>query len=203
MAINIDSFSNVKGGNSVFKAFTHPTVYPKLKKLKKTLESFKRLAIYDPLNLLTSLNEFLSFEKIGGEQIFVQQIERLKNETIARKNAPIDAMNQEHFDAIFIVSFDTAKIEAQIEHLIDGLDVITLDDIKMDKELVSNPKNYLDPLNFATNYAFFREEGGLHTRVVTGNYWTAYGAKDPYLWLRLFDEKGKVLKKLQTTILEA
>ncbi len=54
-------------------------------------------------------------------------------------------------------------------------------------------RRYLDKLNFATNFAFFREQGGLSTRLVTANYWSGYGAKSVRLWLRLFDADGAVL----------
>ena len=37
---------------------------------------------------------------------------------------------------------------------------------------------YLDKLNFATNFAFFREADGLSTRLVSANYWAGYGATE-------------------------
>ena len=59
--------------------------------------------------------------------------------------------------------------------------------------MLTNGRKYLDPLNFATNYAFFRDADGLSTRVVTANYWAGYGATAVRFWLRLFDEAGAVL----------
>ena len=62
--------------------------------------------------------------------------------------------------------------------------------------MLTNPRVYLDPLNFATNLVFFRDdenEGGHHTRLVTANYWSGYGAKKTTLWLRLYDAAGKAL----------
>ena len=50
----------------------------------------------------------------------------------------------------------------------------------------TDPDRYLSTLNFATNHVFFRDEGGHHTRLVTANYWTRYGAKEVTLWCRLF-----------------
>jgi hypothetical protein len=52
---------------------------------------------------------------------------------------------------------------------------------------------YLDKLNFATNFAFFRDADGLHTRLVSANYWANYGAPQVRLWLRLFDADGAIL----------
>ena len=42
--------------------------------------------------------------------------------------------------------------------------------------MLTNPRRYLDPLNFATNFCFFRDPDGLSTRLVTANYWAGYGA---------------------------
>ncbi|MBC7799518.1 MAG: hypothetical protein H7Z10_02750, partial [Gemmatimonadaceae bacterium] len=71
--------------------------------------------------------------------------------------------------------------------------VVTLDEARLPAAMLSNPARYLDRVNFATNYAFFRDQGGLHTRLVTANYWAGYGAGPVRLWLRLFDGAGAIL----------
>ena len=48
--------------------------------------------------------------------------------------------------------------------------------MRIPADRLTNRRAYLDPLNFATNFAFFRDTGGLHTRLVTANYWAGYGA---------------------------
>ena len=40
---------------------------------------------------------------------------------------------------------------------------------RLPQRMLTNPQRYLDPLNFATNFAFFRDAGGRHTRIVTAN----------------------------------
>ena len=60
-------------------------------------------------------------------------------------------------------------------------------------EMLSDTRRYLNTLNFATNFAFFRDAGGHHTRLVSANYWTRYGARDVRVWCRLFDGAGKAL----------
>src|SRR5213075_669242 len=57
----------------------------------------------------------------------------------------------------------------------------------------TNRRAYLDPLNFATNFALFRDTGALHSRVVTVNYWAGYGAAEIACWLTLFDAGGRVI----------
>src|SRR3546814_15648506 len=59
--------------------------------------------------------------------------------------------------------------------------------------MLTNRRNYLDSLNFATNLVLFREGGGHHTRLATANYWSAYGAKAPSAWCCLMDEDGRAI----------
>ena len=49
------------------------------------------------------------------------------------------------------------------------------------------------PLNFATNFALFRDTGALHTRLVTANYWSGYGAGQVSFWMTLFADDGRIL----------
>jgi hypothetical protein len=65
--------------------------------------------------------------------------------------------------------------------------------VRLPEGLLTNRSRYLDKLNFATNFAFFRDGDGLHTRLVSANYWAGYGANSVRLWLRLFDADGAVL----------
>ena len=79
-------------------------------------------------------------------------------------------------------------------HLLpDGAEVVTLDEAKLPDALLTNRARYLDKLNFATNFAFFRDADGLSTRLVSANYWSGYGGGAIRLWLRLFDAAGGVL----------
>ena len=72
-----------------------------------------------------------------------------------------------------------------------GIAIESLDEMKLPPEMLGRGRRYLDPLNFATNFAFFRDSGGLHTRLVGANYWSGYGASEVALWLSLFDEHGR------------
>ena len=71
--------------------------------------------------------------------------------------------------------------------------MVTLDALRLPEAMLTVAGRYLDRLNFATNFAFFRDEGGLSTRLVTANYWSGYGATAVRLWLRLFAADGSVL----------
>ena len=59
--------------------------------------------------------------------------------------------------------------------------------------MLPNRRRYLDPMNFATNFAFFRDDGGHHPRLVTANYWAGYGGLGAGLCSRLLGGVGWVL----------
>ena len=48
MALKIETFSNVKGGDSFFKAIGHPSAQTAIKALVKRLAAAGPVAIYDP-----------------------------------------------------------------------------------------------------------------------------------------------------------
>ena len=43
--------------------------------------------------------------------------------------------------------------------------------------LLTNTARYLDAVNFATNFVFFRDDDHFATRLTTANYWAGYGAR--------------------------
>ncbi len=95
---------------------------------------------------------------------------------------------------MLIAAFDADRIASRIAHLLpNGAEVVTLDAIRLPDALLTNRARYLDKLNFATNFVFFREAGGLSTRLVSANYWSRYGGGAVRLWLRLFDADGTAL----------
>ena len=95
---------------------------------------------------------------------------------------------------MLIAAFDAGRIAARIAHLLpDGAEVVTLDAVRLPDALLTNRARYLDKLNFATNFVFFRDADGLSTRLVSANYWSGYGGGAIRLWLRLFDAAGDVL----------
>jgi hypothetical protein len=95
---------------------------------------------------------------------------------------------------VLIAAFDAGRIASRIAHLLPkSAELVSLDEVKLPDALLTNRARYLDKLNFATNFAFFRDANGLSTRLVSANYWSGYGGGAIRLWLRLFDATGRVL----------
>jgi hypothetical protein len=72
--LKIETFNNVKGGNSFYKAVTHPAVAPAAEKLLRRLNGAGRVAIYDPLGFVAGFAEFYDLSRLALAGIFVQDV---------------------------------------------------------------------------------------------------------------------------------
>lgn len=194
MALRIETFSNVTGGNSSFKALGHPLAAPKAADLLASLRKAGPIAVYDPLGLAEPFAELHSLRGVAIAAVYVQDVEKIGRTVLGVSAEPVTALTAAKVSTVFVVAFDAGKLVDHVRHLLPkGAKVVTLDGLKIPETLLTDTRNYLAPLNFATNFAFFRDGGGHHTRIVTANYWSGYGARDPQMWLCLFDAEGKVL----------
>jgi hypothetical protein len=196
MALKIETFSSLKGGNSFFKAITHPAAADPAASLVARLSAGRRVAVYDPLGFLDGFAACHDLGAVPIIGIYVQAVAEIGKSHLGRPAEPITALAGSGADLVFVVGFDADKLVQHIAHLMPaGAEIVTLDAIRLDPTLLTNPRTYLDPLNFATNFAFFRDADGHHTRLVTANYWRGYGAKQTSLALTLFGTDGAVLAR--------
>ena len=202
MALKIETFSNAKGGNSFFKALGHPLTVAKAADLYARLCAAGSVAIYDPLGMAESLDAFYSLQAIKVSAVYVQRIEDLDKTILGHAVQAVTALPQSAADILLITAFDAERLILQIRHLIPvGVTLLSLDALRLPDEMLTNPRYYLDSLNFATNFGFFRDSDGLHTRIVSCDYWSGLGAKVlPRVWCMLFDQSGAVLAQWQDNI---
>jgi hypothetical protein len=194
MPLNIETFSNARGGNAFFKAITHPVAADLAQLLLRKLQQGGDLAILDPLNLALPFNEVHSLRSLPIVDYFVQDVEALGTVLAGQAAKPLSQVSSSGARQLLIAAFDAADFVKQIRHLLPGdIDIVSFDDICLPRRMLSDHERYLSVLNFATNFAFFRDRCGQHTRLTTTNYWASYGARNAALWLRLYDESGKVL----------
>lgn len=194
MSIKIETFNNAKGGNSFFKALGHPLVVDKARALMQQLTQ-ESLAVYDPLGMVQGFAEFHDLSRLNILGIYVQREEDIGKTLLAQVTLPITELIRSEAHTLFVAAFDAQRLIAQIRHLIPShMRVLSLDEMRMPDEMLTNRKRYLDPLNFATNYSFLRDANGKHTRLITTDYWTGWGAaKPPTVWFCLFSQSGQVL----------
>jgi hypothetical protein len=198
MTLRIETFSNVKGGDAFFKAVGHPLALPAARKLIARLSQIGPVAIYDPLGLVDAFAALHDLSSLTVAGLFVQNVDAIGKPGLGRPAQPITDLPAANAKVVLVLAFDAGRFVDHIRHLLPaGAEVVTLDAMRLTDDMLGNKRNYLDPLNFATNFAFFRDEGGRHTRVATANYWAGYGAKSVKLWLCLFGSDGAVLAEWQ------
>ncbi len=152
------------------------------------------VAIYDPQGQLSDLDALYDLSGINIAGVFVQNLADIGKKFRGHETQPVSSLPRCAAKTVFICAFDSAPLLGHIRHLIPAkADVAVLDDARLPDDMLTNARQYLNTLNFATNFVFFRDAGGHHTRLVTANYWSGYGAKNTAAWYCLFDANGKEL----------
>ncbi len=191
--LEIETFDQRRGGNVVYKALAHPLAAEAVARLYARLAAAAPVALFDPDGIAPALLAlYPEPPKLAG--IFVQDVREIGAERAGFRCRPLSELGGSGARTVLIAAFDTARIEARLAAAgPSGAAIASLDTVRLPEAMLGNRRRYLDPLNFATNYAFFRDQDGLSTRLVTANYWAGYGARDVRLWLRLFGRGGEEL----------
>ena len=198
MSIAIETFSNVTGGVSFFKAVGHPMAAARARELIADVAAAGPVAIYDPHGMADAFAALHDCSALPIADTFVQDIVKIGKPVLGHSAAPITDLAATGAKALFIMAFDSERLEHHIRHLLPaGMRVFSLDAMRLDDVMLTNRRRYLDPLNFATNFAFFRDGAGRHTRLVTANYWAGYGAQNTAIWFSLMGEDGHELAHWQ------
>jgi len=190
--LDIQTFDQRQGGNVIYKALAHPLAAEAIFRLYARLGAGP-VALYDPDGIASALLAlYPSAPPLAGVYVHdVQHVGAMRAGFAAR---PIVELPASGARRVLIAAFDAGRLAARIAHLVPhGAEIVTLDAARLPDAMLTNASRYLDKLNFATNFAFFRDQDGLATRIVTANYWANYGAKSVRLWLRLFDADGAEL----------
>ncbi|MBI1775718.1 MAG: hypothetical protein HYR63_10250 [Proteobacteria bacterium] len=204
MALAIETFSNQTGGSSLFKALGHPLARAPLEELARRLARSGPVAVYDPQGFAKSFAALYDLSKLELAGAYVQSVEQLGQSVLGHQVQPVTDLSGAKAASVLIAAFDAERALAQIRHLVpSGARVESFDAGRLPDPLLGNRRHYLDPLNFATNLAFFRDGDGHRTRLVTANYWSGYGARGARLWLMLLDDAGKPLAEWTETLADA
>ncbi len=194
----IQTFDARAGGNVLYKALAHPLAADGIARLGARLAG--SYALYDPDNIVDAL--FALYPDTPRPcALLVHDVAAVGSERAGLTARPLTDLPRIEARAVLIAAFDAARIAARIRPLLpaDAV-VLSLDEARLPDELLTNKTRYLDKLNFATNFAFFRDGGGMSTRLVSANYWAGYGARSIRLWLRLYAADGVALATWQQDI---
>lgn len=185
--LRIKTFTE-SGVSCFFKAMGHIEMQPKLKELINIIQSTEDIAFYDPEG---RLEEFLDLTELSCKTIcYVQKLEfsEKENTRLISDFKPCKML--------VILAFDAKRYHDHIKHILNhDCHVITLDSIRILEHMLTIKDNYLHPQNWATNFVWFKEQDGVHTRLITANYWVKYGAKKVFASFYLLDTTGKEIKR--------
>ncbi len=194
MALRIETFDNVRGGNTLYKALTHPHAAEPGRAIVKSLARLGPTAIVDPHGAAEGFAEIFGLRGVDVAGVFVQEVTRVGSEVLGCRARPLNDLAGCRAASVLIAAFDAERLMRQLQPLLPAAaQPISLDAMRLPNARLSNPRRYLDPLNFATNFAFFRDTGALHTRLVSANYWAGHGSAAVSWWLTLFDGGGEAI----------
>ncbi|HVZ09434.1 hypothetical protein [Rhodopila sp.] len=187
--LQIQTFDARAGGNVIYKALAHPLAAEAIRRLYAAMPG--PVAIYDPDGLADALMAMYPTEV---SEVFVHDVTLVGTPRAGRPASPLTGLPSSSARTILIAAFDAGRIAARIAHMVPRhARIVTLDEARLPETMLSNRGRYLDKVNFATNFAFFRDADGMSSRLVSANYWANYGATTVRLWLRLFAGDGSEL----------
>ena len=191
--LDIQTYDARQGGNLLYKALAHPLAAEAVVALGERLRQAGRLAVYDPdgaAAMLFALHDGLP----AVTELYVHDVTAVGRPAFGVQARALTEIGGSAAGVLLVAAFDAGRLVARIAHMVPPhLTVVTLDEVRLPDAMLTQPRNYLNRLNFATNFAFFRDTAAFSTRLVTANYWQAYGAQEVRLWLRLYDHAGQVL----------
>ncbi len=197
--LDIETFDNVHGGNTVYKALAHPVAVLHLEHLAERLRQVGPVAVYDPDGIFAPLRALAP--EFPVDQVYVHDVVAVGNDRAGFKARAVVDLVESSARTVLIAAFDADRHTARLRDFVpEGTEVVTLDAVRLPDSMLTNRRRYLDPINFATNFVFFRDDDRMGTRLVTANYWSGYGAVQIRIWCRLFDQGGTVIAEFEQQI---
>jgi hypothetical protein len=191
--LDIETFDNLRGGNVAYKALAHPVAAERLVRLA---EQAGPVAIFDPDGIAGPLLALCPDFDVEG--VYVQDtlaVGQVRGGHVARA---LTELPQAGVRSVLVAGFDAGRVAARLSALLPpGAVLLTLDEAKLPEAMLTNKARYLDAVNFATNFVFFRDDGHFGTRLTTANYWAGYGARDVRFFCRLYDDAGRVAAEFE------
>ncbi|EHH68346.1 hypothetical protein [Gluconobacter morbifer] len=187
-----------QGGNVLYKALAHPVAAEALVRMEAGFAG-QTIAVYDPDDTARTLAAL--YPGLKPASVYVHDTEQVgQPDGFGGIKRALVELPQTEADLVLALSFEDAKMRTRLSGLLTGQSLHTLAPARLPDDMIVSGRPYLDKLNFATNFAFFRETEQFSTRIVTANYWSSYGSENLRYWLRLYDESGMVLAQWEEPI---
>ena len=120
MTLAIETFSNVTGGVSFFKAVGHPLVAAKARALIAGLADAGPVAVYDPFGLADAFSELHDCSALTIAGSFVQDITTIGQTVFGVPAAPVTDIGASGARSVFIVAFDSERLDHHIRTPVTG-----------------------------------------------------------------------------------
>ena len=187
--LDIETFDNLRGGNVAYKALAHPLAAERLAAL--AAEAGK-VAIFDPDGIAGPLLALCPAFDVEG--VYVQDTLALGQMRGGHSAQALTALSHANVKSVLVAAFDGQRTAQRLASFAPkGANILTLDGARLPDAMLTNKARYLEAVNFATNFVFFRDDDHFATRLTTANYWSGYGAKSVRFFHRLYDGTGTVL----------
>ncbi|WP_418610125.1 hypothetical protein [Gluconobacter cerinus] len=190
-----------QGGNVLYKALAHPLAAEALTRMEKAFAG-QTIVIYDPEDTVRTLVAL--YPGLKPSVVLVHDTEQVgQPDGFGGAKQALLKLPDTEADIILALSFDDAKMRGRLGKLLNGRTLHTLAPARLPDDMIVRGRPYLDKLNFATNFAFFRDNDQFSTRIVTANYWSNYGSQDLRYWLRLYDQSGQVIAQWEQPVTQS
>ncbi|GFE96632.1 hypothetical protein [Gluconobacter sp. Gdi] len=190
-----------QGGNVLYKALAHPLAAEALTRMEKAFAG-QTIVIYDPEDTVRTLVAL--YPGLKPSVVLVHDTEQVgQPDGFGGAKQALLELPDTDADIILALSFDNAKMRGRLGKLLNGRTLHTLAPARLPDDMIVRGRPYLDKLNFATNFAFFRDDDQFSTRIVTANYWSNYGSQDLRYWLRLYDQSGQVIAQWEQPVTQS
>ena len=185
------TFNNQSGRNVFYRSLIHPMTAPRTAVLIEAMAAHPSIAVYDPSGYFADFAAMHDLSAWRIEGLYVQRIEEVGQTRAGLKTRPVTDLPSSTATALFVAEFDSARQLLRLgPYRPETAECDSFDRLRLEPEWLTVPARYLDPLNFVSDFLFFRDADGLHTSVSTANYWHGHGAKATRLWCCLFDGDG-------------
>src|SRR3569832_183827 len=165
MSLNIATFSNVTGGNALFKALTHPKIADNARSLLAALRAAGPVAVYDPLGHGEAFADLYGVTGVNIGSVFVLRVEDVGRTSFGRETQPVTALASCKARTLFVAAFDAERAVQQIRHLLpQAMLVLCLDHMRLPDKMLTNTRRYLVLFFFAFFFVFLCVRVGLLLR---------------------------------------
>src|ERR1051326_9304821 len=113
MALRIETFDNIRGGNTLYKALTPPHAAAPGRALVGALAAHPPTAVVDPLGAAEGFAEIFGLAGVELAGIYVQNIAQLGKEVLGWRALPVDELAGSGARSVLVAAFDAERLVGQ------------------------------------------------------------------------------------------